>query len=379
MIPALPEEKFIYPSAWYSCFSRLVIACMVLSGVLVTPYVKSAEQEGDARSRLYLYLYQDQGPARDGRLLEKAKQEGSVVIYTSMNLKDSQPLIEAFEKKHGIKVTLWHAVGEKVALRALTEARAGRHAVDVVGTSGPQMEVLYREKVFAPFYSPAFKDLPAAAFPPHKHYVGARINFFVLAYNTKLIPPKDAPGSYEDLLDPKWTGKLGIEASDVAWFAAVTKAMGEKQGLAYFQKLSGMKPSIRNGHTLMAQLVSAGEIPMAVNAYNHSIERLKNKGAPIDWKPLQPAFGEPNAIGLPKQAPHPHAALLFADFVLSTEGQRIIQSRGFVPASLAVDSPLNKFKYEIIDPGIVLDEWDKWSKLWSNLFLKGQEFKKDAN
>jgi len=325
-----------------------------------------------------LYVQRDQGSERERRLLANAKREGTVVVYTSMNLKDSQPLIEAFEKKHGVKVNLWHAVGEKIMLRTLTEARAGRHDADILGTSGAQMEVLYRENMLAPFYSPAFADLPPSAFAPHKHYVAARINFFVLAYNTKLIAPQDAPGSYQDVLDPKWAGKIGVEASDVAWFAAVTKAMGEEKGLAYFRKLAAMRPAVRQGHTLMAELVSAGEIPMALNVYNHSIERLKAKGAPVDWKPLAPAFGSPNAIGIAKNAPHPHAALLFADFILSKEGQEIVQRRGFVPASRAVDSPLNKFDYRFIDPGIVLDEWDAWAKRWSELFLKGRPIEKEA-
>ncbi len=324
-------------------------------------------------------LQPDSGPARERRLLADARAEGSVTIYTSMNLKDSQPLIEAFEKKHGVKVTLWHAVGEKIVLRTLTEARAGRHDVDILATSGAQMEILYREKILAPFYSPAFTDLPPAAFAPHGHYVAARINFFVLGYNTKLIPPNDVPRSYADLLNPKWAGKIGVEASDVAWFAAVTKAMGENQGRRYFTQLASMKPAVRNGHTLMAELVSAGEIPMAVNVYNHSMERLKAKGAPVDWRPLVPTFGSPNAIGIAARAPHPHAALLFADFILSPEGQEIVLRRGFVPASRAVDSPLNKFEYGFIDPGILLDEWDKWSKLWSQLFLGGRTIEKEAD
>lgn len=355
-------------------FVRWLIGALSLAA-MPAAYAKSPDADGHTR----LYAQQDQGPERDRRLLQNAKNEGTVVIYTSMNLKDSQPLIEAFEKKHGIKVALWHAVGEKIALRTLTEGRAGRHDVDVLGTSGAQMEVLYREKTLAPFYSPAFADLPPTAFAPHKHYVAARINFYVLAYNTNLVAPKDAPNSYDELLNPKWAGKIGVEASDVAWFAAVAKAMGEDKGLAYFRKLAAMRPAVRQGHTLMAELVSAGEIPMAVNVYNHSMERLKAKGAPVDWKPLQPAFGSPNAIGLAKHAPHPHAALLLADFILSKEGQQIIQRRGFVPASRAVDSPLNKFAYEFVAPGIVLDEWDKWSKLWSDLFLKGAPIKKDAD
>ncbi len=187
----------------------------------------------------------------------------------------------------------------------------------------------------------------------------------------------DVPNTYEDLLDPKWTGKFGIESTDVVWFAAVTQAMGEAKGLAYFRKLAAMKPSMRTSHILMAELVAAGEIPIALTAYNNNVETLKKKGAPIEWKALQPAFGHPSAVGLAKQAPRPHAALLFADFLLSNEGQQIIKDVNRVPASLAVESPLNKFKYDIIDPAIVLDEWEKWSKLWSNLFLGGKEVKKD--
>ena len=92
----------------------------------------------------------------------------------------------------------------------------------------------------------------------------------------------------------------------------------------------------------------------------------------MNWKPLQPAFGQPSSVGVTRRAPHPHAALLFADFILSREGQEIIKARNRVPSSRAVDSPLNKFKYEIISPTLALDEGDKWDKLFSNLFLGGQ-------
>nr|MBA2690417.1 ABC transporter substrate-binding protein [Burkholderiales bacterium] len=179
-------------------FSRLIF-CLLLSGLLSAAYAQSPGAERGANSTLY--LYQDEGAKRERRLVEKAKEEGGVLIYTSMNTKDSIPLTEAFEKKYGIKVTLWHSVGEKIVLRALTEARAGRHDVDIIGTNGDQMEILYREKLLAPFYSPSLQDLPVAALAPHKHYVAARINFFVLAYNTKLVTPKDVPGSYDDLLN----------------------------------------------------------------------------------------------------------------------------------------------------------------------------------
>jgi iron(III) transport system substrate-binding protein len=122
----------------------------------------------------------------------------------------------------------------------------------------------------------------------------------------------------------------------------------------------------------MSELVASGEIPLAATLYNHNAERLLVKGAPVRWKALTPTFGRPNAVAVSKRAQRPHAALLFADFMLSLEGQNLIKERNRVPASAAVETNLNKFPYEMIDPVVVLDEAGKWEKLWSELFLKGQ-------
>ena len=190
--------------------------------------------------------------------------------------------------------------------------------------------------------------------------------------------PNEVPNSYEDLLNPRRVGKLGIEASDTDWFGSIVKHMGEAKGLEFFRKLAQMRPQIRTGHTLMAELVSSGEIPLAATIYNHNAERLLVNGAPIKWKALNPTFGRPNAVAVAKRAERPHAALLFADFMLSLEGQRLIKERNRVPASNKVDSNLNDFPYQMIDPVIVIDEAEKWEKIWSQLFLKGQAIKRDA-
>ena len=140
----------------------------------------------------------------------------------------------------------------------------------------------------------------------------------------------------------------------------------------FFRRLAASKPQIRSGHTLLGQLLASGEIPIAANIYNHNVERLTVRGAPVRWKALTPTFGRPNAIGVARRAPRPHAALLFADFVLSREGQTILRERNRVPSSRAVNSHLNAFPFEMIDPVITLDENEKWSRMWSDLFLKGQ-------
>ena len=333
-------------------------------------------QDVSARNR-EIYMYK--GADRDARMLDGARKEGVVNIYTSLNTKDSGPITEAFEKKFGVKTLLWRSSSEKVLQRAVTEARAGRFACDVLETNGPEMEALYREKLLTEFYSPHFKDLPPAAFPKHRAYVADRFNFFTIGYNTNLVKPDEVPNSYLDLLHPRFVGKIGLEAGDTDWFAALVKHMGEEKGLAFFRKLAEARPQMRTGHTLLAELVSSGEIPITATIYNHNIERLTVKGAPVKWKALAPTFGRPNAIGVVPRAAHPYAAMLFADFMLSLEGQQLLKERNRVPASLAVDTHLNKFPFEMIDPVITLDEADKWDNLWSNLFLKGQKVQKEAD
>lgn len=340
-----------------------------LLGLVGAPWLARAQGRADSPHRA---IYALEGPTRQERLLAGARREGVVVIYTSLNTQDSGPLTMAFEKKYGVKTQVWRSASERVVQRAVTEARAGRFTCDLIETNGPEMEALYREQILDEFRSPLFSELAPASFPKHRHYVADRFNFFTIGYNTNLVKPGDVPSSYDDLLHPKFVGRLGLEAGDIDWFGAMMKSMGEQKGLAYFRKLAAMKPQVRSGHTLVGQLVASGEIPLAVNIYNHNAERLLVQGAPIRWKALVPTFGRPNAVGVARRAPHPHAAVLFADFVLSREGQTILKARNRVPSSLAVNSHLNAFPFQMIDPTITLDEDEKWSALWSELFLRGQ-------
>lgn len=348
-----------------------------LLSIAATPAGKQEASPAPAPSNRSIFMYQ--GRDRDQRLIENAKREGKVVVvYTSLNTKDSGPLVEKFEEKYGIKVSLWRGGSEEVVQRATSEAQAGKFAVDVLETNGPEMEVVYRRQLLEQYYSPHFKDIPPEAFARHGHYVADRFNFFVVAYNTNLVKGNDIPNTYEDLLDPKWSGKIAIEASDADWFAAVAKAMCEQYGVSFFRKLAANNPQMISGHTVIAEKVAAGEIPLAATVYNHGVERLAKRNAPIKWKPLAPTFGRPSGIGVAKRAPHPHAAMLFVDFLLSREGQEIIKDRNRVPSSTTVDSPLNKFPYETIDPVLVLDESNKWEKLWSDIFLKGKAIQKES-
>jgi iron(III) transport system substrate-binding protein len=297
-------------------------------------------------------------------------QDKTVVLYTSLAPTESGPLAQAFEKKTGIKVEVWRALSEKVVQRALTEARARRHAVDVIETNGPEMEMLAREGLFAELKSPHLADLPPAAIPKHRQWIPDRLNFFVVGFNTQKVRRDELPKDYRGFLDPKWKGRLGIEATDSEWMATLVKRWGEKDGFDYFRKLAEMRPDVRKGHVLLAELIAAGEIPVGLTVYNSNAESFKRKGAPIDWIPVPPVVARPQGIAILKNAPHREAAQAFVDFVLSPEGQELFNSMGRVPVSTKVKTHLNQFEYTLVDPAIVLDEQEKWTREWDKLFIQ---------
>lgn len=331
---------------------------------LATPAIAQAPA-ADPNAKVYMY----RGVDRDVRLLANARKEGTVVVYTSLASKESMPLAKAFEEKYGIKVTLWRATSDKVVQRTVTEGRARRYTVDVIETNGPEVEMIAREKLLSEFHSPHFADLPASAFPAHRLWVADRLNFFVVAYNTNKIKRADLPNSYDGFLDPKWKGQIGIEATDSEWMAAIIKHWGER-GTRFFDQLAAMRPDVRKSHILLAEMVGAGEVPVALTVYNSEVESLKLRGGPVDWKPVEPVIGRPQGIAVTRNAPHPNAGLLFADYVLSPEGQQLLHSMGRVPVSRKVKTDLNNFPFTMISPTVALDEREKWETMWDNYFIK---------
>lgn len=313
------------------------------------------------------------GPDRMQKLIEGARREGALTVYTSSLAEDIGQVVEAFEKKYGIDATIWRAGSEAVMNRALQESRAGRHTVDVVETNGPELEALSREQILQLVKSPHHADLIAPAIRPHGEWVGTRLNVFVQAYNTKLVRKEDLPRTWEDLTDPRWKGKLGIEQEDSDWLAGIAGELGEGPTQEVFKKIVATNGiSVRKGHTLLTQLVASGEVPLALTVYNYKAEQLRSEGAPIDWFTIGNAIARPNGVGVARNAPHPHAAVLFYDFELSEEGQRIIADREFVPTSKKVDTPLNKVPMTFVDARVTLDEYDKWKNLYEGLFGIGR-------
>jgi iron(III) transport system substrate-binding protein len=314
-----------------------------------------------------------EGADRLQKLIEGAKQEGALTVYTSAQTDDLGPVIAAFEKKYGLKASIWRAGSEQVLNRALQESRAGRHTVDIVETNGPELEGLSREKILQLVKSPYHADLIGPAIRPHGEWVGTRLNVFVQAYNTKLVKKEDLPRTWEDLTQPKWKGKIGIEQEDSDWLAGMFGELGEERAQKVFREIVATNGvSVRKGHTLLTQLVASGEVPLALTVYNYKAEQLRAEGAPIDWFTIGNAIARPNGVGVARSAPHPHAAVLFYDFELSEEGQRIIAEREFVPTSKKVDTQLNKVPMTFVDARVTLDEYDKWKNLYMEIFGAGR-------
>ena len=332
----------------------LAVAATLLSGAVL------------AQAPLATY----EGADRMQRIVEAAKKEGALTVYTTIAEKDLPAVIKPFETKYGIKVTVWRAGTDKVLQRTLAEATAKRDEVDVVHFGSPEMEALSREKVLMAVKSPTYKDLTPGSVPTHQQWAATLLSVWVQAYNTNLIKKEELPKTYADLLNPKWKGKLGLEAKNQDWFQTMVEIMGgDAKGMKFFNDLvatNGISP--RKGHTLLNNMVVSGEVPMALTVYNYMPEQAKKKGAPIDWFVLEPAVARSNAVGVALRAKHPNAALLFHEYML-TEAQPLLVGIDYVPTNTKVDSPLKGVKIVITDPVRSLDDAAKWEKLFDDTVI----------
>jgi iron(III) transport system substrate-binding protein len=343
-------------------FTRRALA--LLAVVLALPGVVAAQGAEPHRA-----LLMDKGADREARLLVGAKQEGSVTVYTSLSPTDGKPLADAFEAKYGIKVNMWRGLSDGVVQRTITEARGQHNAVDVIETNGPEMESLAREQLLSEFHSPYLVDIPPAAIPRHRQWFPDRLNLFVVAYNSRKVRADELPKTYEGFLDPKWKGRVALEATDSEWMGSLVKVWGEPRAMQFFRKLAEMKPEMRKGHILLVQLIASGEVDVGLTAYYANARSAKRRGAPVEWAAVEPVIARPQGVGIARQAPHPNAALLFADFLLSPQGQGMLATMGRVPVSTAVKSEFNAVNYVVSDPAVILDESDKWQQTWDRMFL----------
>jgi iron(III) transport system substrate-binding protein len=342
-------------------------AALALIGLLVTCCGTPASAEPG--NPLLVELANDSGPNRTAKLIEGARREGALAVYSSATTEDMAVLAAAFEKKYGVKVRIWRASSENIVQRAVVEARGGRFDADVIETGALAMEAMQREKLFQEVKTSALAELLPAAVLPHREWIGTRFNVFAAAYNTGLIKRDELPQSYTELKDRKWRGKLGMEAEDSDWFGAVVSELGEEAGLNLFRAIvTANGISVRKGHTLLANLVVSGEVPFALTTYAYKIAQLKKGGAPIDWLIIPPGVARFEGVGVARRSPHPHAAILFFEFML-TDAQELLLNRDFFPTSRkSRDLPVGT-SVTFLDPARGLDENQKWNKYFREIIL----------
>lgn len=348
---------------------RTLCMCLVAATILGCRLALAAAIEEIA-------LYR--GKDRQARIEQGAKREGEVVWYTSFTAEDATRFIGMFEQRYPfVKVKLIRLTSERVLQRYLTEFQGNRFLADIIDTNDFQMEFPRRKGTLQPYYTPSVERFDKRFLQPQGYWVASRLTMIVHGYNTRMVQPGDIPKKYEDLLDAKWRGKMSLEREQTEWFMALMEHWGEEKGKAFFQKLGAQKANIRSGHTLMAQLIIAGEDPMSPNAYSHHFPRAQRKGAPVDWVNLEPVIGKGIVSALAKNAPHPHAATLFLDFFFSAEGgQKVVQEANRIPThpDLVPNPPKLRqgFDFIIVDPGKYMDKINHYEKLWREWVMKGE-------
>ena len=311
------------------------------------------------------------GDARNRALVEGAKKEtGAVMVYHSTQTEDLQPVFDAFTKKYGIKVVDWRSSSENVVQRVIGETRAGKREVDFIENNSPEMEALRREKMLMRIETPYYADMRPGTLGAHHEYATSTMDIFVQAYNTEKVRPDELPKTFQDLANPRFKDRLAIEAEDFAWFGTLLASLGEAQGVKLFtDAVAANGMSVRKGHTLLANLVASGEVPIGLTVYNYKPTQLKKKGAKIDAIVLQPAIAQLHAVAVTARSTRPFSAVLLYDFFLS-EGQPILAAKDFVASSRNVPSPYGDMPVKFIDPGETLEKQVQWQKQFDAIFVK---------
>ena len=279
------------------------------------------------------------GTDREQKLIAGAKQEGAVVLYSAMiENQVLRPIADAFQKKYPfIHMTYWRGDAGDIVARLSAEVRSKRVVADVAeGTDLGELGTTAH--ILQPYYVPEIEKYPAFERDPHGMWTPTRLSYFSIAYNTKLVPPGQEPKSFQDLLDPKWKGKMvwrvGTSTGAPLFITNLRVAWGEARALAYFQKLKDQQ-IVNYGSGSARTLVDrtlAGEYSIALNIFAHHPLISKAQGAHVDSKLMDPVAVTAATMGVPIGAHHPNAAMLLVDFILSVEGQQIVARAQYFPA-----------------------------------------------
>ena len=304
---------------------------------------------------------------RQAALVKEAKNEKSVVWYAPMNREDLRQFTSAFEAEYPfLKVEVLTGGPQSILNRILTEYRAGRHNYDTLNIRSSALFTLKKANAIGRFDSPNRRGLRAGFYDKDGYFNGIWASLMVFLFNTKQLNKAEAPKSINDLLQPRWKGKMGMDQDADDWLAALLEYYGDEKGKQMARSLGGQSLHIRKGRTLVSQLVAAGEFPLQIDAHHHEATALRRAGAPIDY-----VFPEPfipvksvSSLVMSSQPPHPHAAALLVDFMISKKGQEIAFKQRRWPASkdLAAGGP-----DDVGNRNTLVPDAEKWGSRYEEL------------
>jgi ABC-type Fe3+ transport system substrate-binding protein len=299
---------------------------------------------GPARALSNEEIFNYRGPDREQVLIEGARKEGQVVLYSALIVNQMlRPLTAGFMKKYPfLKMSYWRADSEELIPKISAEVRANRVMADLFEGSGGG-EIAVEAGLTQPFSTPVLDAYPKMYLDPKGHLAPTRLSYFSIAYNTRQVPAGKVPKSYGELLDAQWKGKMAWPYANTGRYLFMINlrlAWGEERAMEYFKKLAEQKIinfASGSARTLVDRVI-AGEYPIALNIYAHHPLISAAKGAPVNSQLMDPVPSAAGTLAVVKGAKHPHAAMLLADFILGREGQQIMAAAEYFPAHPDVEA-----------------------------------------
>ncbi|NRQ31809.1 extracellular solute-binding protein [Nonomuraea sp. NN258] len=371
------QHQKIFGSAAAAAAVLLLTACGASPSAGGPAPADKAGASGTKAQEVYDRVNGLTGDERTKVLLDLAKQEGALSIYTSNT--DLDKVIDGFEKAYPIDVEVYRGNSESVLQRVAQEQQANYHGNDLVETNAGELNVMAKQNMLYPYEG----ALRAAVRKEGQAdgWTATRFNVFVVGWNTAKVKPGAEPKSFEELADPKWKGLVSLEVGDVDWFAAMYKhylAQGKTDAEVrdLFNRVVA-NAKIAKGHTAQGELLSAGQFAVTASSYSHTIDKAADQGAPVSWHPasgtpVQPIVIRPNGVALMKTATHPAAAMLFIDYEL-TEGQKILGESFRVGSIPTADDPLAGLTTITVPEQEMLDNPKKWDALYEEIVQSGRE------
>ncbi len=312
-----------------------------------------------------------QGADRQTMLEAGAKAEGKLQMYTTFT--QNEPMERFGQKYPFIRVEVLRTTTTGATKRMLEEYKAGKHVVDLMNLPTAALLALREAGVLQPYYSSEMEMLHPDAVEPNRYWANNYESYVGLGFNTNLIRPEEAPKTYDDLLDPKWKDRMALTGRSSALSNFVGTMLLVK-GEDFLRQLGRQEPTVHDfSGRALANLIVSGEVALSPQTYNSHMADSKQKGASVAWRPLGPVFGQVNAAALAKRAPSPHAAMLFNDFILSREGQTIMEKLGYnSPRKDFVSAETPEKVIDLYTRPNYQQEFEAWGRLADQVFRKSK-------